>query len=225
MPSTPEEMRRTSLTFYKVAKFPGVIGATDCTHVRIQSPGTDQAENYRNRKGWFSIHVQTVVDAEARITNIVARWPRSTHDATIFNNSRLYRRLETGEFGNNLLVADGGYRKAEYIVTPHLNPQTGEEQLYNYSHISTRNVVERSYGILKRRWPVLSMGMRVRIHTAQSIIVACAVLHNIAMNERDYVPDDEIDGINDGMGSLHESVTDRDRLTREYFHGLLMAGR
>ncbi|XP_017466098.1 PREDICTED: putative nuclease HARBI1 [Rhagoletis zephyria] len=204
MPSTPEEMRRTSLTFYKITKFPGVIGAIDCTHVRIQSPGTDQAENYRNRKGWFSINVQTVVDAEARITNIVARWPGSTHDATIFNNSRLYRRLETGEFGNDLLVADGGYRNTEYMVTPHLNTQTAEEQLYNSSHISTRNVVERSYGILKRLWPVLSMDRRVRIHTVQSIIVACAVLHNIAMNERDYVPDDEIDGINDGMGSLHE---------------------
>jgi len=180
--------------------------------------------------------VQTVVDAKARITNIVARWPGSTHDATIFNNSRLYRRLETGEFGSYLLVADGGYRNTNYMATPHLNTQTAEEQLYNTSHISTRNVVERSYGILKRRWPVLSMGMRVRIRTVQSIIVACAVLHNIAIDARDQIPPDEIDGVNDLMAAVavpHEPVADRDsaarnnardRLTRQYFHNLLMDG-
>ena len=30
--------------------FPGVIGAIDCTHVTIQSPGGDDAELYRNKK-------------------------------------------------------------------------------------------------------------------------------------------------------------------------------
>lgn len=44
--------------FYSIASFPDVIGAIDCTHVRIQSPGGENAERFRNRKGYFSINCQ-----------------------------------------------------------------------------------------------------------------------------------------------------------------------
>lgn len=39
MPRTQEEINNHQLTFYEKARFPRVIGAVDCTHVRIQSPG------------------------------------------------------------------------------------------------------------------------------------------------------------------------------------------
>lgn len=35
----PENMIDTREGFYNIAKFPRVIGAIDCTHVKIQSPG------------------------------------------------------------------------------------------------------------------------------------------------------------------------------------------
>ena len=50
---------------YAVSGLPGVIGAIECTHVLIQSPGGDDAEIYRNRKGYFSINVQLVCDQTA----------------------------------------------------------------------------------------------------------------------------------------------------------------
>nr|XP_054921070.1 putative nuclease HARBI1 [Dermacentor andersoni]XP_054921071.1 putative nuclease HARBI1 [Dermacentor andersoni]XP_054921072.1 putative nuclease HARBI1 [Dermacentor andersoni] len=50
----PKVMRE----FYEVAEYPGVTGCVDCTHVRIKSPGGDDAEVFRNRKGFFSIIVQ-----------------------------------------------------------------------------------------------------------------------------------------------------------------------
>ena len=34
--------------------FPGVVGAVDFTHTKMQSPGGDDAELYRNRKQSFS---------------------------------------------------------------------------------------------------------------------------------------------------------------------------
>ncbi|KAM7309719.1 putative nuclease HARBI1 [Ixodes scapularis] len=48
--------------FFEIAGFPGVTGCIDCTHVRINSPGGDDAEVYRNRKGVFSINVQSAVE-------------------------------------------------------------------------------------------------------------------------------------------------------------------
>lgn len=53
-----EDMPAVMHSFYKVAKFPGVTGCIDGTHIRIKSPGGDAAEVYRNRKGVFSINVQ-----------------------------------------------------------------------------------------------------------------------------------------------------------------------
>lgn len=45
-------------SFYEIAHFPRVSGCVDCTHIRIDSPGGDRAEVFRNRKGWFSLNVQ-----------------------------------------------------------------------------------------------------------------------------------------------------------------------
>lgn len=39
MPENEEEIVSTRNKFFSVAKFPRVIGALDCTHVKIQSPG------------------------------------------------------------------------------------------------------------------------------------------------------------------------------------------
>jgi hypothetical protein len=56
--------------------------------------------------------------------------------------------------------------------------------------IRTRNPVERSYGVWKRRFPILSNGINLNIAKVQRIIVATAVLHNIAIenNEEDPPP-------------------------------------
>ncbi|KAH7973310.1 hypothetical protein HPB52_024118 [Rhipicephalus sanguineus] len=44
--------------FYAMARFAGVSGCIDCTHVPMKNPGGEDAEVFRNRKGYFSINVQ-----------------------------------------------------------------------------------------------------------------------------------------------------------------------
>jgi len=39
MPSDDEEIRNARIKFYNRARVPRIIGAIDCTHVRIESPG------------------------------------------------------------------------------------------------------------------------------------------------------------------------------------------
>lgn len=60
MPTTKDELKQSASDFYTIARFPKVIGAIDGTHVKIQSPGGDDAEVYRNRKGYFSFNVQVL---------------------------------------------------------------------------------------------------------------------------------------------------------------------
>ncbi|KAG0429180.1 hypothetical protein HPB47_023861 [Ixodes persulcatus] len=50
--------RVTMHEFYTITKFPGVTVCIDCAHARIKSPGGDDAEVFRNRKGHFSLNVK-----------------------------------------------------------------------------------------------------------------------------------------------------------------------
>lgn len=48
----PTDIVETKMRMFKIARFPLVFGAIDCTHVRIQSPGGEFSETFRNRKGY-----------------------------------------------------------------------------------------------------------------------------------------------------------------------------
>lgn len=134
-PQTAEERIDACRAFYAIASFPLTIGAIDCTHIKIRSPGGQTAENYRNRKGWFSLNVQTISSADLRIMDVIARWPGASHDQTIFNNSGIKYRFENGDFGKYILVGDGGYKNTMYLATPLLNPVTRADALYNESQV------------------------------------------------------------------------------------------
>ncbi|KAK9674919.1 DDE superfamily endonuclease [Popillia japonica] len=198
MPRNNVEIGNITRKFYEIARFPRVIGAIDCTLIKIQSPGGNDAEIFRCRKGFFALNVQTVSDPDLKIRNIVVRWPGSCHDQTIFNNSNLKQDFLAGRYGRYLLLGDSGYRTEPYLMTPLLNTQTAAENLYNESLIRSRNVVERQYGVWKRRFPILSMGIRLHLETAMDVIVATAVLHNIAVEMNENIPDDWVHNNNHG---------------------------
>nr|CAI5825436.1 unnamed protein product [Callosobruchus analis] len=44
----------------------------------------------------------------------------------------------------------------------------------------TRNPVERCFGVWKRRFPILAVGIRLKIEKVEAVVIATAVLHNIA---------------------------------------------
>lgn len=115
----------------------------------------------------------------------MGRWPGASHDSHIFNNSAVRRRFEAGEFGNGVLLGDSAYPLRNFLMTPLTNPQTAAEQMYNECHIRTRNVVERTIGMWKKRFAVLLYVMRCNTELMQKIIVATAILHNIAVINRE----------------------------------------
>ncbi|XP_053604215.1 putative nuclease HARBI1 [Plodia interpunctella] len=200
-PDTEVEQHIVKEEFYRIARFPNVLGCIDCTHIKIQSPGGDDAELFRNRKSYMSINMQTISTAKLLITDVVARWPGSTHDSTIYQNSQRYTKFEHGDYRGNYLLGDSGYPLKSHLLTPYLNPVSRGQQKYNEAHIKTRNVVERQYGVLKRRFPVLAVGIRLQLPTAINVILACCVLHNICIIRKEHEP------INDGtIPNLEELI-------------------
>lgn len=186
-----QEMNHVMRNFYDIAEFPGVLGSIDCTHIPILSPGGQNAEVFRNRKTYFSINVQTISDTDLLIRNIVARWPGSVHDSYIFDNSEIRMLFENKRICGGHLLGDNGYRLSDYLLTPFLHCSHPSQDKYNDAHIKTRNTVERQYGVWKRRFPVLSLGISTNIETTLAIIVATGVLHNIAIQTKDVEPPED----------------------------------
>ncbi|XP_062531763.1 putative nuclease HARBI1 isoform X3 [Bombyx mori] len=215
----------TEQDFYAVSRFPRVLGALDGTHIRIQSPCSQIGEEFRNRKGYFSLNVQAVCNADLLFMNVVTRWPGSAHDATIFNNSDLRAQCENGSFGNKWLLGDSAYPLKPYLLTPLINTQTRGEQLYNEAHIRTRNCIERCFGVWKRRFPVVALTLRLSLLRANAVIIATAVLHNICRLKKldDISPEVEIPeaDVSPTESSTEETFsTERANLIAEYFHNL-----
>ncbi|CAM5114222.1 unnamed protein product [Eretmochelys imbricata] len=75
--------------------FPNYGGAIDRTHIPILGPD-HQGSQYINRKAYFSMVLQALVDHKGRFTNINVGWPGKVHDAHIFRNSGLWERLQQG---------------------------------------------------------------------------------------------------------------------------------
>ncbi|XP_026728386.1 putative nuclease HARBI1 [Trichoplusia ni] len=213
--------------FYDIARFPKVIAAIDCTHIPIKSPGGENAENFRNRQSFFSFNVQALVTAKLKIIDIVARWPGATHDQTIFNNSFIKQQLMNREFGPCVVLGDNGYENNSYLLTPLSNPRTPAEQLYNESQIRTRNVVERTFGVWKNRFPVLTKKIILHVSRVQAVIVACAVLHNIAIDMGDQQFEENWPEESDNGEEYHSSTQNtedssvRSNLINDYFASLI----
>ncbi|KAK6293355.1 hypothetical protein J4Q44_G00356810 [Coregonus suidteri] len=77
------------------------------------------------------------------------------------------------------LLGDSGYPCKPWLLTPYLQPRQGPQLNYNRAHKTTRAVVERGIGQLKRRFHVLHGEVRLRPEKVSKLIIACAILHNI----------------------------------------------
>ena len=193
----PTDIPDLASNFFDIAGMPGVIGCIDGSYINIISPGGDNAELYRSRKGRFAINLMAICDYNLVFRNIICSWPGSVHDSRVFDNSRVCQLLEEGNYSGYLL-GDSGYPCRKYLMTPLLSPTTEKERKYNTAHIKTRNVIERAFGVLKRRFAILNKEMRTKLCTTKKIIMACVILHNIALQHNipmnDEMDEDEVLG-------------------------------
>ena len=148
---------------------------------------------------------QACAGPDLKIYDIVCRYPGSTHDATIFNNSTLKIRLQSGML-QGLLLGDKGYPCKEYLLTPLHVARTLPEERYNSALCQTRNTVERTFGVWKRKFPCLKRTLATKLRTTTAIIIATAILHNIhrqyAVEEDEEEEHEENDAIEDVVHRL-----------------------
>lgn len=110
-------------------------------------------------------------------------------------------------------MCDNGYTNGEGFLTPyrgvryHLNDwgegtslPRNKEELFNMRHSRARNVIERSFGLLKGRWGILRSASFYPIKVQNRIILACCLVHNFI---RDVMTIDPLESENSEFGDQH----------------------
>ncbi|KAG8387068.1 hypothetical protein BUALT_Bualt03G0214900 [Buddleja alternifolia] len=143
-------------------------------------------------------------------------------------------------------LCDNGYMNCPGFLAPyrsvryHLDewsagsraPQNAKE-LFNQRHTKARNVIERTWDIMKWRWAVLRSTIFYPLRTQNRMILACALLHNFIRREMEvdpaeaHVPENHQETYNDDQPSEVDYVESidssnewsmwRDNLANELF--------
>ena len=198
-----EDLKEVLTGFKEKWGVPQCAGSVDGTHIPITPPLMNHTDYY-NRKGWYSVVTQAVVDHNGLFRDVYVGWPGSVHDARVFTNSSLYRKANNGELlqgdtlqvrGGNVpifLIGDSAYPLLPWLLKPFpfSISMPNDHKTYNYRLSRGRVIVEIAFGRLKARWRRLSKQIDMDISNVPNVILACCALHNICEVHNDSFNDE-----------------------------------
>ncbi|XP_021980330.1 uncharacterized protein LOC110876467 [Helianthus annuus] len=92
-------------------------------------------------------------------------------------------------FTDKYYLCDAAYTNTRGFMTPYRNTRywladfrrqraLTKEEKFNHAHAQLRNVIERSYGVLKARFPILKQMAPFSFPSQRDIVIACFAVHN-----------------------------------------------
>ena len=142
----------------------------DGSHLPIKCPngGAQAMKQYLDFKGFYSIVLMTLVDAEYRFIWALAGAPGNTHDSTLLQSTDLWKRIVAGEMILNdvqqvedieiplLILGDGSFPRRTFMMKPHGDAiLTDDKRNFNYRYGRAGPVTEGAFRRLKIRFRVL----------------------------------------------------------------------
>ena len=188
---------RIANDFEDAWEFPNCIGAIDGKHVQIQCPPRS-GSLYHNFKGFFSIVLMAVVDANYRFICVDIGDLGSNSDGGIFSNSKfgkafLEHKLDIPS-GRTLpgmtpayriplvLIGDEAFPSRPDLLRPYPGRKdfklTPQQEEYNARLSRARRIVENAFGIMTQRFRIYQRRIQLFPPTAVKIVQATVVLHN-----------------------------------------------
>lgn len=193
VPSTQEEWLHLEKEYYRQWNFPHCVGAMDGKHVSLQAP-INSGSDFFNYKGYFSIVLLALVDANYCITYVSVGCQGRLSDGGVFAHSALKELLENSQLNlpnpstlpgrtypvPYVIVADDAFPLMLNVMKtyPGLQEKGSSKRIYNYRHCRARRVVENVFGILSVVFRVLRKPLLLEPEQAQKVVLACTHLHN-----------------------------------------------
>ncbi|RXM98483.1 putative nuclease HARBI1 [Acipenser ruthenus] len=93
--------------------------------------------------------MEVVCDSSLIIPHVCTNYPGSCHDAYILQQSSLSDLFQSANRPNSVLLGDSADQLLPWLLTPVLYPTTPAKLWYTDAHGGTKNVIERTFGLLK----------------------------------------------------------------------------
>ena len=119
--------------------------------------------------------------------------PGSVHDACVFKNSGIYKKLKNeNSFSSQtinirgvevlyFIIGDLAYPLQSFLLKlfPHNSSLSDNQTTFNYRLSRARIVAENAFGHLKARWRRLTKRNDMNVENVPHIVDACCILHNV----------------------------------------------
>ncbi|XP_037526721.2 putative nuclease HARBI1 [Rhipicephalus sanguineus] len=180
----PDDLQGLSTKFEQLSGVPGVIGCIDGSYISIRCPATKVRSTYINRHNYISMTLQGVCDHEKRFLDVTVGNPSKIHDARVFENSRLAKKLpQVCAPGNFHVLGDAAYPLREFLLTPFRDygSLTDQQKKFNTRFSATRVRIENAFADLKARFRQLLHLDFFLVDKMNKFMISCAVLHNLCI--------------------------------------------
>lgn len=193
-----EEMEKTRKKFSLLLNepFPNVVGCLGASYIPITGSRLEN-DIYCTNDGYTAVILQAVCSSNLQFINIFAGWPGSASNATVWQNSALYRRLmsdpESLLPSNTHLIANISYPLDHFLVVPYKDNRvlTPKHKAFNKTLNSTLVLIDEAFKMLKSRCRRLNCLDMNRMDRIPSVIVAGCALHNICIELGDMLEPDQ----------------------------------
>jgi hypothetical protein len=210
----------------KAQYYHGCGGAGDGLAIRIKPVSLRECPNplaYINRKGFYSLNLQSINDSRMRFLYVNLETQGSTHDSTAFFATEFSKQFLDANTNPPLdrhgrafwLALDDAYgQHNSRIVVPwpgrNLIMTAPYKDSFNY-HFSGgyRNTAERTYGILIARFGILWRPLDYDLRVIPYVIYGLCRLHNFLIETG---KDEECPAVDTGLGYYGSRKNDRFRV-------------
>ncbi|XP_010503732.2 PREDICTED: putative nuclease HARBI1 isoform X2 [Camelina sativa] len=174
--------------------FSGFVGAMDGVHVCVKVKPELQGM-YWNRHDRTSFNIMGICDLNMLFTYVWNGALGSCHDTAVLTTAQ----DSDAEFPlpptDKYYVVDSGYSNKQGFLAPYRSSRNGvvryhmsqfnngppprnKQELFNRCHASLRSVIERTFGVWKKKWRILCEFPRYNTHVQKRVVMATMGLHN-----------------------------------------------
>ncbi len=199
-----EELVQVINNYEKKWGMPMCAGAIDGTHIPILAPEESHLV-YVNRKGYYSIIMQAVVDSNYIFRDVVIGWPGSVHDARVLSNSSIYQKGNNDQLFPDIpakeihsasvspfIIGDPAYPLLSWLMKPYPVSANSSpaERVFNYSLSRARMTVENTFGRWKGRFARFLKRVDLCVTSIVPVTKASCILHNLCeMQNNNFLPE------------------------------------
>ncbi|KAH9801971.1 DDE Tnp4 domain-containing protein [Citrus sinensis] len=122
---------------------------------------------------------------------VVVGWEGTAHDSRVLTETiRNSRNKFPIPPPDKYYLVDAAYSHTRGFMAPYRHVRywlgdfrsggraRGREEIFNHARAKLRNVIERAFGVLKARFPILKRMVPYSFDTQRKIVVACMAIHN-----------------------------------------------